>query len=82
MKAQNRTRRWWKYDRCRISCGDLTVWISPDLSWQTAEGLERRGRPPVFMDGAIRAVLTLRVPYQLPLRAAQDMAESLIRLNW
>jgi hypothetical protein len=59
---------------------DLTTWISPDLAWHAAAGTGRRGRPPTFSDAAIQAVLTLMVLYQLPLRAAQGMAGSLIRL--
>jgi hypothetical protein len=34
----------------------------------------------VFTDAAIQCVLTLKVLFQLPLRAAQEMAGSLIRL--
>ena len=45
-----------------------------------SESTGRRGRPPVFTDAAIQAVLTLKVLHQLPLRAAQGMAGSLIRL--
>jgi hypothetical protein len=79
-KTRYRTRNWREYDRGLISRGDLTVWISPDLAWHAAEGTGRRGRPRVFTDGAIQTVLTLKVLYQLPLRAAQGMAGSLIRL--
>ena len=56
------------------------MWISPDLAWHAAEGTGRRGRPPTFSDAAIQAVLTLKVLCQLPLRAAQGMAGSLIQL--
>ena len=79
-KTQYRTRNWREYDRGLISRGDLAVWISPDLAWHAAEGTGRRGRPQVFTDAAIQTVLTLKVLYQLPLRAAQGMAASLIRL--
>jgi hypothetical protein len=79
-KARYRTRNWREYDRGLIARGDLTVWISPDLEWHAAEGTGRRGRPQVFSDAAIQTVLTLKVLYQLPLRAAQGMAGSLIRL--
>lgn len=44
------------------------------------EGTGRRGRPRVFGDAAIRTALTLKVLYQLPLRAAQGMVGSLIHL--
>ena len=79
-KGRYRTRNWREYDRGLIARGDLTVWISPDLVWHASEGTGRRGRPTVFTDAAIQAVLTLKVLYQLPLRAAQGMAGSLIRL--
>ena len=79
-KARYRTRNWREYDRALIRRGDLTVWISPDVAWHAAEGTGKRGRPPVFSDAAIQCVLTLKVLYQLPLRAAQGMAGSLIRL--
>ena len=79
-KARYRTRNWREYDRALITRGDLTVWISPDVAWHAAEGTGKRGRPPVFSDAAIQCVLTLKVLHQLPLRAAQGMAGSLIRL--
>jgi hypothetical protein len=63
-----------------VARGDPTVWISPDLAWHAGESTGKRGRPRVFADAAIQAVLTLKVLYQLPLRAAQGMAGSLIRL--
>src|SRR5919107_5586251 len=79
-RKRYRTRNWREYDRGLIARGDLTVWISPALPWQGSEGTGRRGRPRVFTDAAIQAVLTLKVLYQLPLRAAQGMAGSLVRL--
>ena len=79
-KTRYRTRNWGEYDRGLIARSDLTVWISPDLAWHAAEGTGRRGRPPTFSDAAIQAVLTLKVLCQLPLRAAQGMAGSLIQL--
>ena len=79
-RKRHRTRNWREYDQGLIARGDLTVWISPDLGWHGVEGTGKRGRPRVFSDAAIQCVLTLKVLYQLPLRAAQGMAESLIRL--
>ncbi|MBL6458815.1 IS5 family transposase [Belnapia sp. T6] len=79
-RTRYRARNWREYDRGLIARGDLTVWISPDLSWHASGGTGRRGRPRIFTDAAIQAVLTLKVLYQLPLQAAQGMAGSLIRL--
>ena len=84
-RTRYRTRNWREYDRGLIARGDLAVWLSPDVAWQAPEGTGRRGRPAVFSDAAIQCVLTLKVHFQLPLRAAQGMAGSLIRLaglNW
>ena len=64
--ARHRTRNWREYDRGLVARGDLTVWISPDLAWHAEESTGRRGRPKVFTDAAIQAVLTLKVLFQLP----------------
>jgi hypothetical protein len=77
---RDRTRNWREYDQGLVARGDLTVWISPELAWHAAEGTGRRGRPQVFTRAAIQTVLTLKVLYQLPLRAAQGLAGGLIRL--
>ncbi len=79
-KTRYRTRNGREYDRGLIMRGDLTVWILPELVWHATEGYGRRGWPPVFKDAAIQCVLTLKALFQLPLRAAQGMAGSLIRL--
>src|ERR671916_1379614 len=79
-RKRHRTRNGREHDQGLIARGDLTVWISPDLAWHGVEGTGRRGRPQVFSAAAIQCVLTLKVLYQLPLRAAQGMAGSLIRL--
>ena len=79
-RTRYRTRNWREYDRGLIARGDLTVWLATDLTWQAPGGSSKRGRPPVFSDAAIGCVLTLKVLYQLPLRAAQGMAGSLLRL--
>ena len=79
-RKRYRTRNWREYDRGLIARGDLTVWLSPDLAWQAPEGTGKRGRPPIFSDAAIQCALTLKVLFRLPLRAAQGLVGSLIRL--
>jgi hypothetical protein len=79
-RKRYRTRNWREYDQGLIARGDLTVWFSPDLAWQAPEGTGKRGRPRVFNDTAIQCALTLKVLFQLPLRAAQGLVGSLIRL--
>jgi DDE family transposase len=79
-RKRYRTRNWREYDRGLIARGDLTVWLSPDLAWRAPEGTGKRGRPLVFSDAAIQCVLTLKVLFGLPLRAAQGLVRSLLRL--
>ena len=79
-RKRYRVRNWREYDRGLIARGDLTVWPSPDLAWHSPEGTGKRGRPPVLGDAAIGCVLTLKVLFQLPLRAAQGLVGSPLRL--
>ena len=79
-RKRYRVRNWSEYNRGLIARGDLTVWLSPDLAWHAPQGTGKRGRPPVFSDTAIQCVLTLKVLFQLPLRAAQGLVGSLLRL--
>lgn len=80
LKTRYRTRNWREYNRGLIARGDLTFWLSPDMAWHSPVGTGRRGRPAIFSNAAIQGVLTLEVIFQLPLRAAQGMTASLIRL--
>jgi hypothetical protein len=79
-RKRYQVRNWREYDRGLIARGDLTVWLSPDLAWQAPEGTGKRGHPQVFSDAAIGCALTLKVLFQLPLRAAQGLVRSLLRL--
>ena len=79
-RKRDRIRNWREYDRGLIARGDLTVWLCPELAWQAPAGTGKRGHPLVFSDAAIQCVLTLKVLFQLPLRAAQGLVGSLIRL--
>jgi hypothetical protein len=79
-RKRYQVRNWREYDRGLIARGDLTVWLSPDLAWHATQGTGKRGRPLVFSNAAIQCVLTLKVLFQLPLRAAQGLVGSLLRL--
>jgi hypothetical protein len=79
-RRRYRVRNWREYDRGLIGRGDLTLWFSPDLVWHAPKGTGKRGRPQVFSDTAIQCALTLKVLFGLPLRAAQGLLGSLIRL--
>jgi hypothetical protein len=79
-KTCYRTTNWPAYNRALIHRGDLTVWVSPDLAWQATHRTGQRGRPATFTDAAIQCVLTLKGLFRLPLRAAQGLTASLLRL--
>jgi hypothetical protein len=79
-RKRDRVRNWREYNRGLIARGDLTVWPSQDLAWHAQEGTGKRGRPRVLGDTAIGCALTLKVLFQLPLRAAQGLVGSPIRL--
>lgn len=79
-RKRYRVRNWREYNRGLIGRGDLTLWFSPDLAWQAPESTGKRGRPRVFSDAAIQCALTLKVLFQLPLRAAQGLVGSLLHL--
>jgi hypothetical protein len=79
-RKRDRVRNWREYNGGLIARGDLTVWPSQDLAWHAQEGTGKRGRPRVLGDTAIGCALTLKVLFQLPLRAAQGLVGSPIRL--
>jgi hypothetical protein len=75
-RKRYRIRNWREYDRGLIGRGDLTLWFSSDLAWHAPDGTGKRGRPRVFSDAAIQCVVTLKVLFGLPLRAAQELVGS------
>jgi IS5 family transposase len=61
--------------------GDVTIWFSPEAidAW-TARPTGCRGAQPRFSDVAIETALTLRLIFHLPLRQAEDLVRSILRL--
>nr|WP_245214820.1 transposase [Pararoseomonas indoligenes] len=52
------------------------------MAGHASEGTGRRGRSRVYTDAAIQTVLTLKVLYQLLLRAAPEPGGRLAGLDW
>lgn len=82
-KQQYRIRNWSKYNKSLVNRGHLTLWFDEESihHWYqqpTAKG--RRGRPTTYSDVAITCMLTLKMVFRLPLRAAQGFVTSLIDL--
>lgn len=59
--------------------GSLTVWFDPEMEW-LAEATGKRGRQPVFSDGAIQTCLMLKALFGLPLRQVTGLVASLLTL--
>jgi hypothetical protein len=82
-KKQNyRIRNWGEYNEALRRRGSLTVWFDEQVlqGWYESERSGRRGRSRTFSNVAIQCMLTLKVVYQLPLRATEGLLASLVKL--
>ena len=70
-KTRYRTTNWPEYNRSLQNRGSLTVWMSPDILWLDGVRSGAQGRPKVYTDAAIQAILTLKVLFKLALRQAR-----------
>ena len=80
-RAKYRFTNWSEYNEALRSRGDLTIWFSADAAakW-AAPRRHNRGGQATYSDFAIEACLTLRLVFHQPLRQAQGMVRSLMRL--
>jgi len=80
-KGIYRIRNWSEYNAGLIARGSLTMWIDESAFMSGSETRSvKRGRPQVYSDATIQAVLTLKHVYHLTLRAAQGFVQSLREL--
>ena len=80
-KTSYPTRNWKEYNTALINRGRVTLWINPEVAaaWKAqSDGLPHKQK--VYSDLAIQTVLTLKVLFKLPFRAAQGLAMDLIDL--
>ena len=79
--ARYRVTNWRDYNEALRGRGDVTVWFDDGVAgtWR-AERRKDRGGQPVYSDVAIEVCLTLRSVFRLPLRQAQGLVRSLLRL--
>ena len=74
-----RTRNWKQYNTALINRGNITLWINTEVAaaWKAqSDGLPHKQK--VYSDLAIEVVLSLKILFKLPLRAAQGLAMALI----
>ena len=67
-KGIYRVRNWSEYNAGLIARGSLTMWIDESAFRSGSEaGPVKRGRPQVYSDAMVQAVLTLKHVYHLAL---------------
>lgn len=76
-KARYRVRNWAAYNAGLINRGKVTMWIDEAALASLPEADPTRGRPRLYSDALIQALLGVKTVYRLPLRALQGLAQSL-----
>lgn len=79
--AKYRVTNWNEYNEALRRRGDLTVWFDQDaIQRWSAPRRTGRGGQPIYSDLAIEVCLTLRAVFHQPLRQAQGLVRSLMKL--
>ena len=81
-KQQYRVRNWREYNAALVHRGSLTFWLDESAlsGWLHGDLSGRRGASLTYSDSAITAALVLKAVYRLPLRGAQGLVGSLLKL--
>jgi len=74
-------RCWRDYNKSLIQRGSLSLWLNDEVfeQWE-APREKRRGAPRKYSDVAINTILKVKFLFNLPLRAAQGLFQSLFKL--
>jgi hypothetical protein len=79
-----RTTNWKAYNAALKARGSLLIWLDPTMNWH-GQASGKRGRSTTFSDEAIQFCLSIKCLFNLPLRQAMGMTDSLPRpagLDW
>ncbi|WP_069352788.1 IS5 family transposase [Burkholderia cenocepacia] len=79
-KARYRVKNWPAYIAGLINRGNVTMWIDEAALANTPGAQPTRGRPRLYSDALIQALLGIKTVFRLPLRALQGFAQSLREL--
>ena len=81
-KQTDKIRNWKEYNQALVNRGSLTYWFDEEVinAWHDVEKINTRGHPTVYSDVAILCALSLKVIFQLPLRATEGLLSSLVEL--
>ena len=78
-KPKYRTTNWKEYNAALKERGSLLIWLDQDMCWHgCASG--KRGRSRQYSEAAIQFCLTIKGLFNLALRQAMGMAQSLLKL--
>ena len=78
-KPKYRTTNWKDYNTALKSRGSLLIWLDKDMCWH-GSGSSKRGRRQKYSEAAIQFCLTIKGLFNLALRQAMGMAQSLLKL--
>lgn len=76
-KACYGLRNWAAYNAGLINLGNVTMWSNETVLASMPNAEPTRGRPHLYSDALIQALLGLKTVFRLPLRALQCFAQSL-----
>ncbi|AXT45495.1 MULTISPECIES: IS5 family transposase [Chromobacterium] len=74
-----KTTNWKTYNAALKARGSLMIWLDHDMRWH-GSAVGQRGRTPTFSDAAIQFCLTIKCLFNLALRQAVGMVQSLLKL--
>jgi len=81
-KQRYKIRNGKEYNQALVNRGNITLWLDEEVikAWHDVEIIDDRGCPPTYSDVAIQCALSLKVIFQLPLRATEGLLCSLVKL--
>jgi len=81
-KKAYRVRNWRQYNESLVNRGSLTFWFREEIfqEWHSKRIKGIRGRPEVYPEAIILAILTIRQVYKLTLRHTEGFITSIIKM--
>ncbi|WP_081933788.1 IS5 family transposase [Massilia sp. 9096] len=79
VKPKYRTTNWKQYNEALKRRGSLLIWLDPNMCWH-GKPSGKRGRSKKYSEAAIQFCLTIKSLFNLALRQAMGMAQSLLKL--
>lgn len=79
VKPKYRTTNWKQYNAALKTRGSLLIWLDPNMCWHSKPS-GKRGRNQKYSEAAIQFCLTIKSLFNLALRQAMGMAQSLLKL--